>query len=44
MSDDLDMPACRFMEQNIQQVNECSRPKSGCVEVLCICEVKVAVE
>ena len=32
------------MEQHIQQLDECSRPKTGCVEVLCVCEVKVAVE
>lgn len=44
MSDDLNMPACGFMEQDIQQMDESSRPKAGCVEVLCICEVKVAVE
>ena len=44
MSDDVNMPASCFMEQHIQQVDESSGTKSGCMEVLCVCEVKVAVE
>ena len=32
------------MEQYIQQLNEGTRAKASCVEVLCVCEVKVAVE
>ena len=32
------------MEQHIQKVDECSGPKAGCVEMLCVSEVKVAVE
>ena len=32
------------MEQDIQQLDEGSRPKASCVEVLSIREVKVAVK
>ncbi len=32
------------MEQDIQQLDESSGPKACCVEVLSVCEVKVAVE
>lgn len=44
MSDDLDMPSSRFMEEHVQQMDECSGTKTCCVEVLSICEVKVTVE
>ena len=44
MSDDLNMPASGFMEQHIKQRNEGAGAKAGCVEVLCICVVEVAVE
>ena len=44
MSDDLNMPASRFIEQDIKQLDESSWPKSCGVEVLCVSEVKVAVE
>ncbi len=32
------------MEQDIQQLDESSGPKACCVEVLSVCEVKVAVK
>lgn len=44
MSDDLNMPSSRFMEEHVQEMNECSRTKPCCVEVLSICEVEVTVE
>lgn len=44
MSDDFNMPTSCFMEQHIQQVDKSSGTKAGCMEVLCVCEVKVAVE
>lgn len=44
MSDDLNMPPSCFMKQHIQQMDECSGTKTGCVEVLSICEVEVTVE
>ena len=44
MSDDLNMPPSRFMEENIQEMDECSGTKACGVEVLSIGEVKVAVE
>ena len=44
MSDDLNASPCGLVEQNIQQLYECSRSKASCVKVLSVCEVKVAVE
>lgn len=44
MSNDLDSPSCGFLKEVIQHTDKGTRAKACCVEVLSICEVKVAVE